>query len=294
MKKILFYIGFILSISSLVHGAAIDERKTDIYFGNGVWNNRQSAVIGQLELEDFIIYKLEKTEAQVKLAFNHTNGHRRDLIETYYQLYQLGQISFGYFTALSLAMTPDVPEGMLPIYLAGMISEETEDLDVMVNNYVQNIEDGHTVLLVSHSQGNLFGLRAFDNLESWQKNYFLQFSVASPGNRVANEGEWVTNTNDLVIKKLIDLTLIGEDSLDANVTIPITSSDFSGHEFIATYLADIDSVNKIKGALERSFERLQKVPSQWQKSAEIGCGCDKRIEVEHKYDSFLNELMEGR
>ena len=43
MKKILFFIGFILSISSLVYGADIDERKTDVYFANGINTTEQQA-----------------------------------------------------------------------------------------------------------------------------------------------------------------------------------------------------------------------------------------------------------
>lgn len=290
---------FLLLLSLLVSTASaqvitIDERKTDIYFGNGVWNDNIQADDGRSALETFIIDNLAKPDTKVKLAFNNTNGHRKDLVETYYQLALLGQISVGYFTMLSEVMTSSVPSVLKPIYLAGMVSEERKDLDVMVKSYKDDISQGHKVLLVSHSQGNLFGLRAFDEL-AWEKKYFLQLSIASPASRVANDGEWITNIHDFVIKQLIDLTII-ENSLDANAAISTGLNDLSGHKFV-TYLGGVETAVKIKGALSRSLDKLNKVSSQWNITQEdtycTSKACsEKKVYVTHVSKSYaMNEKM---
>lgn len=87
MKQFLFFcIGFFLITTAAAQEIIIDERKTDVYFGNGVWNNNEDADSGKIALQRFIKFKLAIEDIKVKLAFNHTYGPRRDLIETFYQL----------------------------------------------------------------------------------------------------------------------------------------------------------------------------------------------------------------
>jgi len=40
--KILFYILSVIVMFSMTYAQSIDESKTDIYFGNGVWNKQFS------------------------------------------------------------------------------------------------------------------------------------------------------------------------------------------------------------------------------------------------------------
>jgi len=225
MKKMVVLFSILLSIG--IQAATIDECKIDFYYGNGVWNDKEDAKVGREELQDFLKEDLD-IETKAELAFNHTHGTRADLIETFYQLAVNKQISFGYFYFLANAMIPEMPEPLVSLYLQGMVQEEAEDVFVMTRNYKEAINAGHRVLLVSHSQGNLFGLRSFNSLEGWQKGYFRQVSVATPADKVANSGDWITDTGDIVIKKLIDTAIIGENSLLANAT-NTNSSDISGH-----------------------------------------------------------------
>ncbi len=123
MKTIALFLFCLLTISVSAHTIQIDERKVDIYFGNGVWNDDQSAETGRKELEDTIKAELNRPYETVTLAFNHTYGKRRDLIETFYQLKELGQISAGYFHVLSNIMTPEYLIFFQDIYLSGVVSE---------------------------------------------------------------------------------------------------------------------------------------------------------------------------
>ena len=284
MKKILLILLTCFTFSA--QSAIIDECKIDFYYGNGVWNDLKDAQDGQKYLKMFLKEKLG-IKTKIERAFNHTHGTRADLIETFYQLAVNKQISFGYFYFLANAMIPEMPEPLVSLYLQGMVQEEAEDVFVMTRNYKEAINAGHRVLLVSHSQGNLFGLRSFNSLEGWQKGYFRQVSVATPADKVANSGDWITDTGDIVIKKLIDTAIIGENSLLANAT-NTNSSDISGHLFVDTYLMGDKTSIMIKSAIENMYEKSQNAPSQWQTDRESDPNtCDYRITVKHRFDPAI-------
>ena len=73
------------------------------------------------------------------------------------------------------------------------------DLSKQVKKYKDSIKDGHKVLVVAHSQGNLFTYEAYRKLDSWMQDYFYAVSVASPGHDPIKEGTpRVSWDNDLV------------------------------------------------------------------------------------------------
>ncbi len=104
MKKIL--IGLILFLSL----AQAQPCMTDIYFGNGIWSKNQKQ---QEKSRDTLkkIVNLDKSKEgktyNYKLAYNPGNdfGDTDDLIETYWQLKESGQISDGYFMTVALALS---------------------------------------------------------------------------------------------------------------------------------------------------------------------------------------------
>ena len=55
MKNILIFIAISMSLSLSAYAENINECKTDIYYGNGVWNEPESAAVSQKELEDEIV-----------------------------------------------------------------------------------------------------------------------------------------------------------------------------------------------------------------------------------------------
>jgi hypothetical protein len=281
----------ILLFSAFLHASiVIDECKTDIYFGNGVWNNRTIATKSLKKLQDFMQNNLQAHSLGFKLAFNHTYGKRRDLIETFYQLKELGQISTGYFHFLSRISTPEYAVLFTDFYLDAMISEEAKDLDTIVKNYEDSIKSGHRVLLVSHSQGNLYGLRAFESLPPWMQPYFRQVSVATPANQVAHNGDWVTDSGDLVIKGLLDALML-QNSLPANTTNKASNSTFSGHEFVPIYLQGDDTSKKMAAAIQSNLQTLSDMTSQWEPVAsDTFCLAGQVKEYRHRFDLAIDEL----
>ncbi|MFT7824864.1 MAG: hypothetical protein ABXS92_08885, partial [Sulfurimonas sp.] len=67
------------------------------------------------------------------------------------------------------------------------------NLETMVNSYKKSIRSGHAVIMVTHSQGNLFAVEAADEIvgstelggDAWMKKFLYHVSVASPATRFA-------------------------------------------------------------------------------------------------------------
>ena len=94
MKRVLISIFTVVSFSVSAFSLSFNECKTDIYFGNGVWNTKKQAEISRKELEERIIKReiikgdpaLQAKYGEVKLAYNWGQGWDIDLVETFYQL----------------------------------------------------------------------------------------------------------------------------------------------------------------------------------------------------------------
>ncbi|MDR1614893.1 MAG: hypothetical protein LBS26_04905 [Campylobacteraceae bacterium] len=162
MKKLLFLILFGLSMCY-----AIDERQIDFYFGNGVWNTQDQAEISKGELGRLIENNI-KTDVpfSIDIVYNWTEGELDDVVETVYQLQQEGQLNIGFFTAVATLYT-GTPFSITPTLIAATINSlilardtQPENLKEMLAKYDASINDGHRVVLISHSQGNLFGVQS--------------------------------------------------------------------------------------------------------------------------------------
>jgi hypothetical protein len=293
MKKIVFLLLLGLSFAY----AIIDERQIDFYYGNGVWNTRDDAIVSKDALERFIAKDIQPAAPyRVELSYNYHIADAYDILEVYYQLQREGQITLydGFFAQLAgllLSRTGGVL-GFLVEELINLISKdvadiENENLDWMVNTYKRSINDGHRVILVSHSQGNLFGVRAYDELESWQKKYFKQVSVASPASRVAGGGGYVTLSNDKIIYGVPGALKGNARNSQENL-----GGDSYNHEFVRTYLNGDVTQGRIKGLINTALSDVQAVPSQWLFEEEQTCsvdGCEYKVrKVSHRYENSLN------
>jgi len=225
MKKILFIL--ILAMGSVYAKPCM----TDIYFGNGVWNERDDAEDGMFALRKLMFRfpnsrlnrSLEDQEYNFKYAHNPTAGTIDDLIETFYQLKESGQISDGYFMGVYAALAAESNGEAFITKLRDIISTYNSDASSMFSLYQNSsFNQRHNVLLVAHSQGNLFGNKMFTLMSEAQKKKFRMVSVATPANHVAGGGPYVTASGDYVIGPI-------PGSLDANVI-------GFGHTFIGTYL----------------------------------------------------------
>ena len=168
MKKI-FLLLLLLASSAF---SAIDERKTDVYFANGILTSPDASKANTILLRDSIIekYNLDyynRKIGKVDYAYNSTHGWGLgDLIESLLQKLSLHEVVDGIVGNIYNTLTQNA---------------HSSDLSLQVANYKKSIQLGHKVLVVAHSQGNLFTYEAYRKLDDWMQDYFEAISVASPG-----------------------------------------------------------------------------------------------------------------
>jgi hypothetical protein len=294
MRHILFLIAFI-GLFTLSNAQMINECKTDIYYGNGVWNEYEDAYDSNRKLYDVVKLeivngnsKLQAKYANVKLAYNWGQGYMLDVLETYYQLREAGQLEgIGYFTVMSI-LTAGSPEITLGVIATQQLMEpftrdwEQGNVNEMFNNYYnESFKLGHRVLLVSHSQGNLFVNRLHDVIIPTEyRNYFANLQVASPASKIkAPKGDYVTLIGDPIINPI-------PGSMDGN------ANGSPGHAFVESYLGQIDPYTKIVTKLQQLLPTLDSEISQWQREQERDRDTmSYRITVRHRFDSsvIMNE-----
>jgi len=281
MKVIYIFILTLIFSSSLF--ASYNEYKTDLYFINGVWNDKFDARKNLNKLEKILPVKLKDGFNGFYLSHNWSMGVMTDLLETFYQLKQNGQISdIGFYYALYVALgTVSVTDSLylLSGKLFGDIIalEDTIEANIleMLNKYnSKSYNKGHRVLLVAHSQGNIYANAVYERL-SWKKNYTKIVAIGSPANNVAGNGEHITLTSDGVIKYVVG-------SMNGNVA-------GSGHTFVDAYLANEASKNAILLAVENGKNSLKTTSSQWDilNNNKNVTDCNERlVDITHKHFAY--------
>ena len=145
MIKILLFLFIVFyPISSF---ATIDERKTDVYFANGIKTKDEDARKNAALLEKSIkkeLYgnseiELKKHIGKVSYAYNQTTNFGADSLETLLQ-------KFGWDWLTNL-----------------FIPSHQTDLQLQIDTYKASINSGHKVLVVAHSQGNLYTYEAYND-----------------------------------------------------------------------------------------------------------------------------------
>lgn len=115
-------------------------------------------------------------------------------------------------------------------------------------------EDGYPVVLIAHSQGNLFVNSAFDTLRRSKPDApakVVHIAPASPTLR----GDYALANIDLVIN---GLRLLGASSVPPiNLTMVSNVNDISGHTLIGTYLdATRAALERIKSMIKAALESV--------------------------------------
>jgi len=286
MKKILFILILVFTVSEA------KPCMTDIYFGNGVWNTRSQTIESTITLKKFMLYKAitrldaqkEGVEYEFKYAYNPSYGKINDLIETFWQLKESGQISDGYFGAVYAALTWEEDTEFYN-KLSEVISKYESDVDAMFTLYqTSSFSKRHNVLLVAHSQGNLFGNKMYTLMNEAEKKKFRMISVGTPADHVMKPNQtepYVTLVQDPIITGL-------PDALPGN-------TDGFGHTFISAYLNDsINAPRKIALYVKSTYDDLMQTAScsTYDYIALFVYALDPKIRVSGKVSGvFKNETI---
>lgn len=241
--------------------------KAVIFFGNGVWNStrmaRHSAGLLRSEFKARHFPLLVDEAFDTAFPFDYAKNETAciddppdplrdpncliDLQEALQQAAQAGGFTFGYqdFWRFLLGLTldfPNITEIFAAVLQAKALSFDPlavtfDDLQEQVTTYRETIDNGSKVLLVAHSQGNLFGNQAFNFISPSQRRSFGMVSVATPASFVAGGGPYTTLEQDFIHKVF--------GALPPNTSSIGCGAPLTCHGFIGSYLAEDESREKI-------------------------------------------------
>jgi len=181
MKKVLLALFIYFNFAT-----AIFANKTDIYFSNGILTIERDAIENSLLLKNEIKERLyngasesfEEDINKISYAYNQTKGFFYDVIESGLQ-----------------KLLPESPDAMRVWASSLMNATEKSDLSEQLEAYKQSHSNGNKILIVAHSQGNLFANRI--NAALFNPDYLHIIHIAAPTDEFTSE-DVVGWDNDLV------------------------------------------------------------------------------------------------
>jgi len=209
-----------------------------VYFGNGVWNDFEQADESRWLLEKRLEARILGTNLEGVITYgvshNPSMGMLADLLETFVQNTQTDESQFWRYLA-ALDPIPDDFKDLL-IETANKVNASILNANPAVQEHVVKynkvLGEGNKVVVVAHSQGNLFANIAELGITSQYANGFGVVSVANPDNFVAGGGPYTTINEDLIIWGV-------PGSMPANLDnfSFINWNDLTGHTFATSYMA---------------------------------------------------------
>ena len=166
----------------------------------------------------------------------------------------------------------------LNAYISLATITHLSNAEKMASDYQEfSFNKGHRVLLVSHSQGNLWANDMVKSFKPWQRKFFRNVAVAVPADHLEAEGRHTTLSCDKVM-------MVIPGHLKWNVKC-YGVEDLSGHEFLRSYLRNSQSESKVFRDINFYLLILGALPSQWIVDQEYDKStCDYRITIKHFFD----------
>jgi len=251
MKKIIYmliscFIGSIF-LTGISFASICDSKETIIFFGNGVKSIKKDAFKAKESIKKSLKAELPTEEFELldfKLSYNDTHGLPLDLLESTIQILTGNTSRFWRFL-FGLEIIPDWFSDKF-ILLSAVLDKSalvtTDSLKDHVSTYTTKIAEGKKILLVAHSQGNLFGNQAYNLLDADERLSFAMVSVANADNTVLDNSSsgapYTTLVNDKVIQAIIAAQiLLPTKPMEPNTANLVDSDDPLQHNFINTYMA---------------------------------------------------------
>ena len=278
-----------------------------VYFANGIWNDPSDAPAATLATQNLIGPTFNGQTVRYRTIFHdqQTIGNIRTAL-----LQKLSTdpswiwAPVSLLSQVALSVTSNMPLPQLPPQFAtvGAIASLFNDLSSVtakaitsygipgnayydsqvgsdVAEYAGALQSGARVLVVSHSQGNLYVDAAYHRLfangtNSTFVNSFAVVSVATPDLRTVSAlggtSAYITSSTDVVIgavKALFAATLPPTDGSGVFTLVPdpacaFTSRDCAGHKYLETYLnPTLKYRAQIQGMSVALLSTLQTAPS---------------------------------
>jgi hypothetical protein len=232
-----------------------NAKTTAIYFVNGVWNTVDQAEMGRVALVKAYAETLKTIYPdqvfEFKLAYNYHVDKVRDVIEVIGQkIVEINapqvsrtspEVYFAMYMSLrnvQLLFPPEAQPIILTIeeFLAARITAEVNS-SALIQKYETDLLEGKRVLLVAHSQGNMFANDAMAALSNEFPQSIGMIGVASPAKLLYGDSTYYTAHDDRVINALRALFPVLDSNVDNDPGIFGDHRDFSNHQFIESYFS---------------------------------------------------------
>lgn len=280
---------------------ASNQLKTAFYFSTGINNTPAQTRAGTQELETVYKNQLESSFPDTEVSFFPANNPTQGLITDAIQVLEQKMIEQGVDTtgvssyqlllllqeykrpelldALALLtrtaaddlalLFSDVVVENLQNGLANALSNATNDLtdtsSLHTSTYEADLLAGKRVLILSHSQGNLFTNDAVATVSQRQPNFAQSigfYGVATPATSHYNNADYVTADDDRIINALRLLENILPANIDNDPGIRGDNRDFINHGFFDSYFdQSLASRSRIDAGITNLFDTLSYPPS---------------------------------
>ena len=282
-------------ISNSTWGKPCLGKGTKIYYGNGMFNSKIEALNSLEHLKNHTEYlKAIYTDKELEYDISYKPSERflAQLFNVFLEK-QTDNFELFWLWLNSNIQQPEwYKKALLEQYrnFFGIKEKYYREIRSHLEKYNRAIYQGYNVILVSHSQGNLFANQAARNLGDYInsgyletinefraknpmypefKDIFANIQVATPNAATEMDSPWTTLNDDLHINLIRSLS----GALRANIFTPgahlANGGDLLGHSFVKAYLRNNESRKKIISDIESAFKRLKYPISQIQKLATI-------------------------
>ncbi len=259
LKNNIIKMALLLVCTDFCSAEYIDD--INIYFVNGIMNTPQKAA----ESADATSSLIVRPSGTVRSIYNNSHDLIWDMVETF-RLSSYSNTSsispelfWQYFYAprvLSERQRSDLEAMFAPAHTSYQESlpwSASADFNKMKSRISADLQANRPVLLVAHSEGNLFSNLLTSAITSENGNLGTNcmrvVSVATPDTKVANNGPWTTATTDQIIALARRTMPYGGQILPNNVETSYLESvrlgDVASHGYEETYLHQSISRNKI-------------------------------------------------
>ena len=240
---------------NLAYATCNSNKKLEVSFLNGVWFQKGDYSNVRDKVREIVIHHDLYNGNIEDVCFSHTannsNGRIIDIVEVYYQkLLEVYSVDAAtnflqeLFFSPNTTMTETAAELYSQSIATFIVNQETSDLSLALSELDNSFQEGRAVVLVSHSQGNLFANRLYNAYFSQEekeqyRNAFANLQVASPAREIASlrdnkYGTYYTANNDAIIAAAFLVSTV----MPTNYIVQAASdNDFINHEFIRTYLS---------------------------------------------------------
>ncbi|QQR91340.1 MAG: hypothetical protein IPJ88_06340 [Myxococcales bacterium] len=241
-------------------------RKNTVFFVNGMLNTRADLRASRDYIKNHFSDRLHNKFSGDSFEFisiyNTSYGWVEDLLEVFRQKYEerIGvQISRTEARRLIIlltmhSITREFTKSLWFIpgfwnflddrdYIAGFIAHainrrlnQVADEYNLVYTVKSTLEAGHRVLIIAHSQGNLFSNLAMRDLQQDYGDHLAMVGIASPADRVFGHTAYFTADDDRVIASLALIQPVLKPNVDNDPGLFGDDRDLFNHELITSYM----------------------------------------------------------